>query len=516
MHSDHLTTRQKNRNLASSRIGSIAAAVALGVFAVYLVTGGWEIVLLLAAALSLSALIGYVGNSVIKGDCDGILVGWALLFPLGYYYLSYPRTAPIIQFDRTVVLLLVGCMLATPKERTWLIPRDMKRAAIAWGLLLVTTLISFSKMPRVLQDAPPVLTIGRLIVEAFLIPALLGWYVVRQFRLRPHAKWLHIAVCVISLYCCALGIADIILQHHVLTYNFSGYYWSYDPANPGEWAFLRPSGPFTTAGSFGLIGLVSFFLLGFLWKIVRKESGPWARALHVLGSGAAILQPLITLNRATYLTIVICAVISMFWSTGARRFLHLVGIGVIALLISVVAVAAPGVFKDRTSSDNIYGRVAENQQSWEIFSDYPITGVGLMNFTPIAENTPRYQASHYQGVEGVNSPHNNIAWIAAEMGIVGLVPYLASQILLVVAFRKLRKYGEPGETAWRYFVFVFLGYWLPGLTWSNAQSGDLNIWFMFTLCLLYRYGVGEQREGAARSTHHYLAPQKLLPVPNGY
>jgi O-antigen ligase len=80
------------------------------------------------------------------------------------------------------------------------------------------------------------------------------------------------------------------------------------------------------------------------------------------------------------------------------------------------------------------------------------------------------------------------------MGVVGLLPYLLSQVLLIVAFRHLRSRGERGERAWRYFVYVFLGYWIPGLTWTSAQSGDLNIWFMFALCLLYRYGLGEVRD----------------------
>jgi hypothetical protein len=478
-------------------ITQYAVAGALGLAALGLFAREWKTVLLLAAGFTAIIILGYVLYSIVKGDCDRIVLGWVILFPLGYYFLSYPRTAPIIQFDRTIVLILVGCIVATPKSRTWPIPREMKRVAIAWAVFLAATLISFFQMPHVLLNAPPVLTIGRLIVEAFMLPALMGWYVLRQFRLRPHAKWLHLSICVISVYCAALGVADVVMQRYVLPYEFSTNYFAYDPTNPTEFAFLRPEGPFTSGGSFGLVGLISFLLLGFLWTLIRDESGPWHRGLHVLGMTAAILQPLLTLTRATYLTIVICAFISMFWSTGFRRILYLIGVGMIILIVVGIAVFAPGAFKERSSSDDVYGRMAENEQSWRMFVDHPLIGVGLMNFTPVAQKTPEYQSIEFQGVEQVDLPHNNIAWIATEMGLVGLFPFLISQVLLIVAFRHLRKRGERGVRAWRFLLLIFLSYWLPGLTWSASQLGDVNIWFMFALCLVYRYGAGETSEGAA-------------------
>ena len=483
-----------NENSPVPHHAQYAAAVVLGIATVVLLAGGWKIVLLLAAVSGAFAIIGYVIYSIVKGDCDRILIGWVFLFPLGYYYLSYPRTAPIIQFDRTIVLVLVACILATPQGRTWPIPRDMKRVAIAWAILSAATLISFFQMPDVLGNAPPVLTIGRLIVEAFLLPALMGWYVLRQFRLQIHAKWLHVGVCIISLYSVALGIGDVVLQRHVLTYDFSGNYFAYDPANPTAFAYLRPSGPFTSTGSFALVGLISFFVLAFLWTVIREDSGPARRVLHILGSSAALLQALLPLTRIVIITVALFAIISLFRSTGRLRILYLAALGTIALMIAVVAVVAPGVYEDRSSSGNVYGRIAQDVQSWEVFADHPLVGVGLMNFTPVVQKTSRYQGIEYEGVEQVDFPHNNIAWIAAEMGVVGLVPYLISQILLIVAFWRLRRRGERGERAWKYFVFVFLSYWIPGLTASTGQAGDLNIWFAFALALLYRYGIGEARD----------------------
>jgi O-antigen ligase len=130
--------------------------------------------------------------------------------------------------------------------------------------------------------------------------------------------------------------------------------------------------------------------------------------------------------------------------------------------------------------------------------------VGLSNFTPVATTHPRYQAA-VDNIDPLNSPHNNLGWIAGETGIAGLVPFVLSQILLVVAFRRLAKRGERGRAAWKYFVFIFLSYWITGMSETSAYYGELNMWFIFAVALVYRYGVGETPE----------CEQLALPVAEG-
>ena len=434
----------------------------------------------------------YVVYSVVRGDGDRILIGWVFLFPLGYYFLSYPRDHPVIQFDRTVVLVLVGCILATPKRSNLRpIPKDVKLVAIAWGLFLATTLISFLRTPNLLA-------VGRLVLEAFLLPALLGWYVMRQFRWRRHAKLLHAAICVISLYSAIMGVVEVVLQRQLLVFGDTALLLAYDPTDPTGVIFLRPNGPFTTNNSFALIGLISFFLLAFLWTVIRDDSGKASRWLHILGISAAMLQGLLPLFRSVLITIVIIIFIDLFWTTGLRRTLRLIALGLLCLLIVVGARIAAGVFKDRTSPDNVYGRIAQQEQTWKMFVDHPLIGIGFgEDFSHVALNTPRYQMISYKGVEAVNFPHNNIGWLAVQTGIVGTVPFLLSQVALIVAFWRLRKRGERGARVWRYFVFIFLSYWITGMTETAGAFGDLNIWYVFALSLLFRYGAGEASEDAA-------------------
>ena len=448
-----------------------------------ILAGGWMILAGFAVLVLAIALIATVSFAMIKGSADKILVGWVFLYPLGYYLLSYPRERPVIQFDRILIVVLLGCILATPRARAWGVPADMRRVGWAWAIFLGAAGISLFKTSNVL-------TVGRQIVDAFLLPAILGWYVVRQFQLGRHAKILHLAVCAVSLCCAGIASAEVLLQRDLLAFQSSGRYVISDATNRAGFGYVRPNGPFWSGSTLMLGGLISFFLLAFLWRQIRGEVGWIWRALHVLASVAALLQSLLEVSRAIFLSLIVTAVIGAFWSRGFGRVLRLAGIGMLVVIVVAIAIFLPAVFQDRSDPTNIAARVAQNRQSWRVFIDNPVFGVGLFNLLPTATTNLRYQTIA-AGEPPINFPHNNLAWLATETGLAGLVPFLLSQILLVVAFRHLAKRGERGRTSWRYFVFIFLTSWIVGVTEQSAAFGELNMWFMFAVALLYRYGCGE-------------------------
>jgi hypothetical protein len=464
------------------RLSGYAVLLAIGICAAYVAAGGWIVLaafLVIAFAL---AMIASIGGSIAKGDCDKILVGWIFLYPLGYYLLSYPRDRPVIQFDRLLIVCLLVGILAAPNNRILKIPVDLKRSAIAWGFFLAVACISFLM-------AKKVITVGRLIVDGLLLPAILGWYIVRQFRLRGNEKWLHTAVCTISIYCAGIALAEVLLQKDLLAFESSGDYYVYDPSDPTQFAFLRPNGPFQGNQTLAIAGLISFFLLAFLWTQIRDSAGPWRRILHCIGVFAALLQANLPVFRSIFITLIVVTMIDVFWTTGMRRALRLATLAVFPVVVMLIGLLIPSILQDRASSEDISGRWSQDRQTWRIFIDHPVFGVGLFNFLPVATSNLRYQADLHNEPP-LNFPHNNLGWVAAETGLAGLIPFVLSQILLVVAFRRLTGRGERGRTAWRFFTFIFLSYWLTGMTETAAAFGELNVWFVFALALLYRYGYG--------------------------
>jgi len=460
-----------------------SAVILLALAATAILAGGWMVLAGFAAAAFAIVLIAMGSIAMLKGDADKILIGWVFLYPLGYYLLSYPRDRPVIQFDRLLIVCLLVGILAAPKHRIRKIPEDLKRSAIAWGFFLAVTCISFLM-------AKNVLTVGRQIVDCLLLPAILGWYIVRQFRLQGHEKWLHTAICTISIYCAVIGLVEILQQRDLMAFETSENYLLFDPSDPTAFTFLRPNGPFWSDSTFAIAGLISFFMLAFLWTQIRDCAGPWRRGFHCVGVLAALLQANLPVFRSIFLTLIVVTIIDVFWTTGFRRLLRLAVLGVFPVVIILIGLMIPSILKDRADSSNVSGRWSQDRQTWRIFLDHPVFGVGLSNFLPVATSNPRYQAD-LDNVPPLNFPHNNLGWIAAETGIVGLVPFVLSQILLVVAFRRLAKHGKHGQTAWRFFVFIFLSYWITGMVETSASFGELNMWFVFAVALLYRYGVGE-------------------------
>jgi O-antigen ligase len=117
--------------------------------------------------------------------------------------------------------------------------------------------------------------------------------------------------------------------------------------------------------------------------------------------------------------------------------------------------------------------------------DHPVLGVGFWNFHEFVVGEPRYLA-FYQGVASLDWPHNNLAEILTETGVLGFVPYVLAQILVLRAMWQVRRLSVSGHLAWKYYVYLFLSYWITGLTEASGYS-PLNLWYMFATAVFLKY-----------------------------
>jgi len=155
----------------------------------------------------------------------------------------------------------------------------------------------------------------------------------------------------------------------------------------------------------------------------------------------------------------------------------------------MAAVFTPDMFEDRSSSENVYGRVAQFEQSFRVFEEHPLLGVGFLNFHEFVLGEPRYRTS-YQGMFSVDGPHDNLVQILTEDGILGFVPYVMAHVLLFRAMWQLRQLSRSGYLAWKYYFYLFLTYWITGLTESSGYS-PLNLWYMFAAAVFCKYALTE-------------------------
>lgn len=411
---------------------------------------------------------------VFRGKIDGILLCWAAVFPLGYFFTSFPREHAVITLDRVVVLsAFLGLFLARSATDT-LVPATLRHAGFASLAFAIIAACTLGKSALPLNSA-------RALIDSYVIPFLFAWCVIWRFDVRRRLPDLHTAVCVSSVISAVIAAAEIVAGQDLLPLGTSATVYD---------GIVRPNGPFESNDTLALIGGVSLFFLLFLRNAMGPRLSPGRKVLHSIGLAAAIAMALLPLFRSVAITLFLVLVIDTFWEHGtARRAWRIALILASAGVIFTVAALAPEVFEDRSSAGNVYGRVAQFKQSLQVFAEHPLLGVGFLNFHDYVVGELRY-VSTYEGVTSLDWPHDNLAQVLTETGILGFLPYILAQILLLKAMWQLRKSSASGHLAWKYFIYLFLTYWITGLSESSGY-GPVNLWYLFVVAVLCKYVLTE-------------------------
>lgn len=444
--------------------------------------------LLGAAGLVLLALVSCIGVlvAVLRGRAQVLVLGWILIFPLGYYFLSFPKDHQIITLDRTLIVLLLVSACFADACSTFHIPQTLRRSAAFWFVFLF-----FAALTIPAANTPH--NALRLWLEAFLFPALLGWYVLRYFEPRRYLSLIHAFTCVMAVYVAAIGLGEVILQRDLLPIADSSLLIAGDTGEATKHLLVRPDGPFSSANSFAIVGLLTFFFLLFLKQALSEHMPTWQRILHLLGTGAALAEALMPLFKSVLVSLVVVLVVRAFHRRGKRRVLQLGAIISVGCALMFLQMALPDVFEERADSLTSYERIAQQKQTLAIVIDHPLVGVGFANFSKAVANG-RYARS-FKGAQALDSPHNNLTSMLAETGVIGFLPFVASQVLFVFAFRKLLQANtKDSRLAWEGFLFLFLCYWINGMALTTIYSEDLNLWYMFVLAVLYKFATTTRAE----------------------
>jgi len=497
-----------------NRIAVFCAIVALELLVFCLPPGWW-----LAAGLCLLVLVAFFGllAGVLQGRGEMLVLVWILTFPLGYYFLSFPTEHPLLTLDRLFIGTLLVTVCFAARRDIVRIPQVLRKSGTYWAVFLFFAGLG---IPRVMTP----LFSARLWLEAFLLPALLAWYVILYLDVRRCLFALHAVTCLMTAYVAAIGLMEIFLQRDLLPLLGGGIIVAGDSSDLTADFLVRPNGPFGSSNSFAMVGIVSLLFLLFLRSTLGSHMPAWQRMLHYLGVSAALLEALLPLFRSVLISLVILLVIDIFYQSGWRRTLRLAAVGITCTLFLLVRVMFPSVFEERTSSANLQARIAQQKQTVALFLDNPINGVGLCNVNAVINND-KY-ITFYDDTESLGSAHNNLGAILSETGLTGFLPFVASQVLIAKAFWKLRRTNsKDSRSVVKTFLFLFVCYWINGLSLTTAYFADLNLWYMFVLAVLYKVAITSPEVAVASdfgsavsspSSTHRLARAYLpseLPIP---
>lgn len=433
------------------------------------------------------AILIYVVIGAISGRVDNVLVGWVMVFPLGYYFISFPREQPLMTLDRAFIgILLVAAVMAGTRD-AFPIPTILRRSGACWAVFLFFAAVTIPGVKNPLNSS-------RLLVEGFLFPALAAWYVLRHFDARGRLAGLHIATCFMAIGVAAVAAAEVVLQEDLLPLPGGGLDMAGDYGARKAEILIRPNGPFSSDNSLALVGMVALFFLLFLREALGRKMRIWQKVLHYAGVAAAAAATLMPLFRSLLATLIVVALVDgIFFCHGLRRALRVGVVCSFVLGMLVVWAALPAVFEERSDPQNFYNRIAQSGQTVALFLDHPINGAGFNNFRETVQSSDKYSV-YYQDAEAVDSPHNNLGAILAECGLAGFAPFLVSQILLIMAFWRIRAQRTADSTlVLRFAGYILLAYWALGISQTSAYVIDANLWFMFVLAVLYKYAAIQTR-----------------------
>ncbi|HEU4386883.1 MAG TPA: O-antigen ligase family protein [Blastocatellia bacterium] len=450
-------------------------------------------------------ILGQSGRYQLTRVCQLVLVIWYIASPLLSFYVRFPEEKSMLTFDRIAIGTVVLTLLAAyVRERSRSIQESVlhRRSTIDGFSFSLTpfeiawTVLTLVAVASVLAKSNHLGFAGRTALDAFALPVVLFYVARRHVEPGTCRKGLYLGAVALALFLVATGAYELV----------RGDLFQVKGSELIRGQETRVNGPFATDSSFAVISvLLAVFLRAAPSALGLKLRGI-ARLVHVIAVIAAIVASLFPAYRGIAIALLAA------WATyeagvaglltrrrsetdGVRRHAvfgarTLALGGALALILIVIVALSPGLFERRLiSPGNLFSRVATWEGAARVARDNPLFGVGLWNFT---EHFETYYHDDWSPLEVAldtritAGPHSNVLWIASELGLVGLIPYLCANLfLLIMGVRAIRRASSRQVlSAAACFLALLAGYWVAGLGLVSGIYSDLNLYFFFLLGLL--------------------------------
>ncbi len=399
----------------------IGAAALFGALVAVGDTTAYAAVLLAALALA-AVLAPLVAEFALPS-----VIAWVVMTGALYPFLRF-GSGPLFTFDRVAVGVMVAILLF--RTRTVPMAPATRIATIAFGWLAV----AFGA--RAALASVDRLSALQTWVDAILIPLVL-FLVVRQVAVTRDAVYrIAGAMTIAGVVIAAIGIGERAFGYSLASRTGSGPRLDLY-ANE---VLVRISGPYAVPETFAVVVLMCLAATIY-WTIARRP-GP-----YIVGVTAIVIQLGalgLTLFRAAWIAALVVLVLALGWRPGRRMRLLAVGTLVAALVAAVgLQLGQSDVVSSRVgNTDNIESRFASYKEAIELFRGDPVFGVGVHQYNTAANELPTVTVG---GVGSTRYPHNSYTGLAAEQGIVGVLPLIALSFAVAWLLHALRRRAQQSE-----------------------------------------------------------------------
>lgn len=223
----------------------------------------------------------------------------------------------------------------------------------------------------------------------------------------------------------ALESSIILSQHAGMRIDVPGHPLSIEESTIGLGDYERFGG---TLGHPNAAGWYISLLLAPALSVIAVPLGRWDKRLAGLAFGLGIVALVFTFSRGGWTAFAISLAVMgvAMWNRGKLRVKNLV---VLTLVMLAVALVYRGEIETRLLADDggsAISRLYLMQIAFKMISDHPVLGVGANNF-------PSVMTQYFKAGDYLYAVHNQYLLIWAEVGIGGLVAFLA---FLISAIRR--------------------------------------------------------------------------------
>jgi len=446
----------------------VVLASAIGVF-ISIVVGqfGW---LTLAAIPGLAMAFSTLSNPIL-GLMALLIVIFAQVQRAFTEFLGLPGPGqPLVGF--LILVILIRVLLFNERSASWL------RNSFVLGIYLVFLMISVAAA----HEMEPAITELLDLAQNIVIASLAIYILKDSFSLKS-AIW---AIILAGLFMASISV------YQNLTGTFSNEYWGFGGSEySGYVGRPRLTGPYLTPNPYAQVLVVIFILaLDRTWhetKILLRL---------VAGAGALVcaLALIFTDSRGGFANLIFTIFVFFLFSRP-----NLSSITVIFVFSLVIIPFLPGNFTARlltltelnpfdntapVADESFRGRMSENIAAMMMFSDHPVFGVGLNNYS---ENYQQY--SREIGLDPrreQRDPASLYLQLLAEQGMIGTSVFILFVISIFMKLLKAHKdfklLGMRDEMYMASALFAALaGYMFMSIYKNNAYSNVF--WMLIALCI---------------------------------
>lgn len=433
-----------------------------------LLTLSGELLFWLAAGLGFGLLVW-----LLVRDPLGALLVWIVARSFVDPWFRFPAERSLLTFDRAVIPVLLIALLWRERKRPWKewFPHTFEWSYGGFLILTVANLLRLSAYP---------LHALRTWTDGLVLPFAV--YLVARETLQTESARRRALTALLSLsfLLVAMGVTEQLFHidwfraHSSIRLAVEGSRW------------LRVNGPYQFTET---LGLVSVLLFGFLLFHVRtsQREGRMMAALFVMSMALLALTAFFTFFRLFVLLIAVslAAWILLVGGKRVRRAaVALFAVGVLTAMLLGSRITSSALYQNRVADlSNVYARLATLEAGLQITRAHWLQGVGFVNFPRAISQQPPVE---FHGVNAVIYPHNSYVQFAAELGVLGLLLYLATlgglAASLAASCWRQRRQRLPADTEMG-VLLVLAVYAASCFVVALATDPDSNMVFFFLMGL---------------------------------